>query len=347
MDKSEDMTLRDYFLQACEEGKGKLVSCLLEHGVNPNWQQSEELHQTGLHLAAKDDADDNLKVLDLLLENGADVDIPAMGGTTPLMVACINGLVACVFMLTDGQIVDVNRRCDSGRTALHYAVPHPACVAELKQSPRLDWNQRDNGGRYPVTMAAEWGCAGTLEIMLALPPGRVDLNVQNKAGKNIAWLAVQNRSFGDPLRCVQLLARDERINWNTQNISGDTPLMFCLKNNLTEMAKIILSIPSVDLHIRNNDGKYPEGIAREQNQRDILDLMKSGGEIRLEDRMPECLVCLDKFKVHAEVHQCQQGHFVCGRCRPRLPGSQTCPYCRGKMMGRAHGFEDFLRKLAE
>ena len=258
MDKSEDMTLKDYFLQACEEGKWMLVIGLLENGVNPNWQQKEGLHQAGLHLAAKHD---NLEVLDLLLDL-ADVDIPAMGGTTPLMVACINGNISCVHRLTDDQIVDVNRRCDSGRTALHYAVPHPACVAELKQSPRLDWNQRDNGGRYPVTMAAERGCAGTLEIMLALPPGRVDLNVQNKAGKNIAWLAVQNRSFGDPLRCVQLLARDERINWNTQNISGDTPLMFCLKNNLTEMAKIILSIPSVDLHIRNNDGKYPEGIAR-------------------------------------------------------------------------------------
>ena len=266
-DAPEDMTLKDYFLQACEEGMGELVSCLLEHGVNPNWQQKEELLQSGLHLAAKDDDDENLKVLDLLLENGADVDIPAMGGTTPLMVACINGNIGCVHMLTTvggcgGQMVDVNRRCDSGRTALHYAVSHPACVAELERAPRLDWNPRDGGGRYPVTMAAERGCAGTLEIMLSLPPGRVDLNVQNKAGKNIAWLAVQNRSFGDPLRCVQLLAGDERINWNTQNISGDTPLMFCLKNNLTEMAKIILGIPSVDLHIRNNDGKYPEGIAR-------------------------------------------------------------------------------------
>ena len=45
------------------------------------------------------------------------------------------------------------------------------------------------------------------------------------------------------------------------------------------------------------------------------------------------------MKKESEVHQCSQGHFVCGLC------VRTCPTCRGNMMGRCHGFEEYLQSL--
>ena len=29
-------------------------------------------------------------------------------------------------------------------------------------------------------------------------------------------------------------------------------------------------------------------------------------------------VCFERFRGQSEVHQCERGHFVCGKCRPRV-----------------------------
>ena len=100
---------------------------------------------------------------------------------------------------------------------------------------------------------------------------------------------------------MELLCKDERVDWNTRDVAGNTPLLFCLKGNQLEMARLLLSTPRVDLHVKDGDGKYPEMIARsvslcycyscrlcvkcvmcisifvlcrEMNQREILDLMR-------------------------------------------------------------------------
>ena len=61
---------------------------------------------------------------------------------------------------------------------------------------------------------------------------------------NIAWIAVE--SDGDEsVECVELLSRDHRVDWNRRNESGDTPLMYCIKNNKTEMVEIIGGITGI------------------------------------------------------------------------------------------------------
>ena len=61
---------------------------------------------------------------------------------------------------------------------------------------------------------------------------------------NIARIAVE--SDGDEsVECVELLSRDHRVDWNRRNDSGDTPLMYCIKNNKTEMVEIIGGISGI------------------------------------------------------------------------------------------------------
>ena len=59
-------------------------------------------------------------------------------------------------------------------------------------------------------------------------------------------------------------------------------------------------------------------------------------------RIPECPVCYERFTGQSQVFQCQQGHFLCGSCGPR---THICPTCRGTMIGRCNGFEQFLQSL--
>ena len=94
--------------------------------------------------------------------------------------------------------------------------------------------------------------------MILQVPG---LSVEDVDGGDVAWLAMQSTG-GDAERCVKLLSQDQRVNWNTKNGAGDTPLMFCLENNKTDMAKVILSNPRVFINTKNNEGKNSEAIAR-------------------------------------------------------------------------------------
>ena len=54
---------------------------------------------------------------------------------------------------------------------------------------------------------------------------------------------------------------------------GDTPVVFCLKTNNIEMARFLINTPGVDLDTVDRDGKYLETIARDNNQKDMLDLL--------------------------------------------------------------------------
>ena len=49
-----------------------------------------------------------------------------------------------------------------------------------------------------------------------------------------------------PVKCVELLSKDPRVNWNVRNAKGETPIMLALKNKEREMVKILLKNPRVD-----------------------------------------------------------------------------------------------------
>ena len=140
---------------------------------------------------------------------------------------------------------------------------------------------------------------------------------------------------------MELLSGDRRVDWNIKNRDGDTPVMYCLKNNKIEMARCLINTPGVDLDTVDRDGRYLETIARERDL-NILSLVCRANTTNIASRIPECPVCYERFTGQSQVFQCQQGHFVCGTCRPRV---HTCPVCRGNMMGRCHGAEQILQSL--
>ena len=66
----------------------------------------------------------------------------------------------------------------------------------------------------------------------------------------------------DSLRCVQLLSRDERVDINVKNKNGETPITVAMKGGMTEMVKILLVNPRVDLDTVDQEGRFLENIAR-------------------------------------------------------------------------------------
>ena len=257
---SADLTVKELYLEVCEEGELEVLRYLLKQHANVNWRQDGGLLRSGLHHAVMKDYG---QLMDLLLSApGVDVNIPAMSNITPLMMACSLGKDHLVRKLLQ-KGADLNLKDCNGDTGLHSAVDHNdlRCVEALGESAELDWNIKSGGGDSAVSMAVSGGCADVLQYILSLPHHLVDLTVLVSEGDSLAWLAVKALK-GDPMRCVQLLSKEDRVDWNTRDEDGDTPLMYCLKARKIEMAKIILKNPQVDLHISNNDGKFPETIAR-------------------------------------------------------------------------------------
>ena len=167
-------------------------------------------------------------------------------------------------LLVEG--IDLNCQSNCGWTALHLAVKlnKPGCVQLLREAPGLEFNLRDDDGLTPLITAASSSRADILQILLSVPQPQLDITATDDDGDNVAWCAVLGEEEErDYLRCVELLCEDPRVDWNTRDPrDGETPLLYCLEEGEVEMAKMIIKNPRVDLNAQNNNGKFPETIAR-------------------------------------------------------------------------------------
>ena len=256
---SPTISAKELFLKACEEGNLELARVLLTNGADINWREDDPEYWSGLHYAAHGGHRD---LLDLLIKHpGVDVNIETMYGQTPLMLACSEKARKAIASLLRGEGLQLNTLDIWGETALHRAVLR-GCVQELRGASGLDWNLKDGNGETPLLTAARLGLADSLEIILTVPKPFLDLSPTNNSGYSVTWLASRNPEDCDYLRCLQFLSDDPRVDWNTRDEAGDTPLLFCLKNNKIEFSCILLNNPRVDHNVQDQEGKYAETIAR-------------------------------------------------------------------------------------
>ena len=104
-------------------GDISLVKTAIESGVDINKLYNIENadDQTPLLWYASKDDDTSLKIVQLLLKNGADVDNGNSIGVTPLMQACHEGSEETAALLLKYN-ANVEAKDNDGRTAIFYAV---------------------------------------------------------------------------------------------------------------------------------------------------------------------------------------------------------------------------------
>ena len=153
--------------------------------------------------------------------------------------------------LCDLPGIDVNAGNPLRRAAFTNKI---AVIKILARNPELDWNNGGSAGGYPITAALDGGRPEIVEYLLEQT---LDLNVLNY-GKSVGHLAVeyswikkrcpeQKNVTRFPVKCVELLSKDQRMDWNIRDDNGDTPIMIAMKNKEMEMVKILLKTPGVDL----------------------------------------------------------------------------------------------------
>jgi len=261
-----------------------------------------------------------------------------------LAMAAMGCEVGTVQKLCDLPGIDVNAGNPLKWAAFHN---NKAIIEILAEDPELGWNAGDRSGGNPITSALDNGYDGIVKILLEQQT--LDLNFIDSKGRSVGHCAVEYRflkkhfpkrknEIAFPVKCVELLSKDRRVNWNVRDQNGETPIMIAMKNKEMEMVKILLKTPGVNL---KDLTKIVEGSLIQDLLKEMLHQADESAR-SFASNVPECPVCLSQFNSYSRVFQCSEGHFVCEKCNPRV---EHCPVCREEMMGRAHGFERFLQDL--
>lgn len=234
----------------------------------------------------------------------------------------------------------------SGCTGLHYAVYNEnyALVKLLLALPLIDVNIKNSLGQTPFSIlldpdeytpyAFAWmdreenRRMQIIEEFLKSPKQNLDIQEDprrrgfSQASDHLSFLAIKNG--GKNLRIMELLSKDERMNWNVKNREGLTPIQVAFKQNREDVFDILMRIEAVDKSV------LPQLLVKK-----IHEKMKATNQIKA-----QCPVCLNGLTTAINIFQCIRGHFVCGTCSPNL---HHCPLCRDGIMGRAYGMENFLK----
>lgn len=179
---------------------------------------------TALHFAA---LNGNRAVAELLLNSGADPNIPCDAGQTPFHFACRNGNIYIMYKMMQ-QGADLRIADEQGKTALHYAVSGGSVIATqyLWETRMFHFSDPDNYQVTPLHLAASTGNTDVVRYLLRAnrcSPEAVDhqgataLHVAAEKGMiEVCWLLLKSAG-------LHIL--------HMTNHTGLTPLDLCNQGN--------------------------------------------------------------------------------------------------------------------
>ena len=229
---------------ACYHGNAGILQLLLENNANLNLQTNTGW--TGLMYAT---LLGKSEILNLLLQHNADINIKKYSnGHTALAYACSTGNEPVVKPLIKNS-ADVNSMGNDGTTPLYIASEngHLPVVERLLQK-KADPNTPRDDGATPLFIASQNGHLPVVERLLR---EKADPNTPANDGATPLYIASQNGH----LPVVGQLLQD-KVDPNTPRDDGATPLFIASQNgHLTVVERLLQE--KADPNIPRNDGATP------------------------------------------------------------------------------------------
>lgn len=222
---------------------------------------------TGLRAAVQER---HMSRLQILLEEGADVNGKDVGGWTALILAAENGDKEAVQQLLRNG-ADVNISGGREWPALHWASKSgKEAVVQLLVDNGADINASKNGWTS-ILLAAK---KGYMSIVQSLVENGADVNTEDHHGRRVLhWVA----RHGETTMVWLLL--DKGANFNAVDRWGRTALIWAIENKQQAVALLLLAI-GADVEVKTRDGSTALHLAAFMREEVIVQqLLKRGASV--------------------------------------------------------------------
>ena len=208
--------LSSYSFKRLPEYCEKLLQ-YIDQGHDINIKNYSYCKNTILHLAS---SYNHIPVINVLLDNGADINLKNDDGNTSLHIACNFGLYNVALKLIEAG-ADVNLANNQNNTPLHLACyrNHEKITSLLIKSGS-DLNIKNVNGNTPLHVCLLTDCiSDETQIIKNLVANHADIHQLNNNKESPLYLACHENH----LEIVQLLL-NSGANPNTETLDGRTPL---------------------------------------------------------------------------------------------------------------------------
>ena len=177
----------------------------------------DPLGRTALFRAVRNE---NLGVISLLLDRGADTNVRSDDGYSLLHVAAMNQQRVDIMEFLLNRYADVNTLTENGESLVHVAAGHlnPVMLDYLVDAG-APMDIADHQGMTPLLYAAS---QGRFETASALVKRGANLDLGDRSGKTALHFALAPPFAPPRLDVIELLLRKETI--NARDLKGRTPL---------------------------------------------------------------------------------------------------------------------------
>lgn len=245
---------------AIENGNDAIVELLLQNGAEANAKETLS-KEYPLNMAA---THGNVKIIKLLLDRRADVDIETKTGCTPLILASKHDHVLAAQCLLENK-ADVNKKDNYGKSSLFYACRYGHLdIVKLLLKHKADITVVSDSGEDVLYMASLWGHFDVANELLNFAKyndstkrdiseqfsyGNDDDDDDDEFPRSPLSAAVKN---GHEKVVKLLIENDEDVNERVDN--DDTPLIIAAREGFVDIMKYLLENgANVNLSDSEND----------------------------------------------------------------------------------------------
>jgi len=254
----------------------KEVTRILDQGFNINTTRMGQGH-TPLHLAADDDR--KLKVIELLLARGADVNARDGYGKTPLHLAAGSDCIKVVGLLLKHG-AQINASDQSGATPLFVAISArfgDLATAKLLIENGADVTTKAYGGSTPLSLAAHLGKTEILELLQA---SKTTSGITDVRDDSVFYSALHS---GNTTLVERLLSTGYRLQ-EIKPQGGLMPIHVAVQDDHEEIVDLLLK-KGADVNARTSWEATPLHLVARQGTRALMDLLiMRGADVNAETK---------------------------------------------------------------